>query len=251
MYTNRIGQVFLGCCCAAMLSAASVQAGTVQLKYAGLGGGKNVTISSVRLGGTVANPATRTGYTGVLKFQTGSVDAGTMLNANSNYVGFCTELAQYASGSFKTYNEVEVSELPTPGQEMGIAASTAIAKMWHVAAGRQFTTDDFGAAFQVAIWEAAEDLSSTGFPGVDGPLDILSGNFMYGGGLSTEGKAFLDELIGVANTATYTGRVSLKGYGSGSNQDYIIAVPEPTSFSLLAIGGICIAGCGLRRRRLA
>lgn len=236
------GRLTLVGACALVLSAGSAQANTVNVEYTGAGVGRNVNVTS-----------TLSGFNGgvsakVLNLSIGSVDSGSALKANTNYVAFCAELAQFANGDELEYHEDSLANLPEPVPAMGADAATAIKRMWAFAGDQKFTDSDWATAFQVAVWEVVDEY--TGTDPVN--LNISEGRFKVNSGLNTNRRDIVDDLLTAAlnENQAQANLIGLWRASGNQAQDYIVEVPEPSSIALLAIGGACVAGNRLRRRRV-
>lgn len=200
---------------------------TVTAKYTGQGAGMSVNIN----GGSQ--------WAGQLHYTLSN--SGPVYQIDGQWITFCTELGQNTNGSNQTYQVMDLSDLPTPGQGMGEAKADLIAAMYYVADGAQYVSNNtYAAAFQVAIWEIVADF--------DGTLESL--NLATGGLTSTTGGTFASTVADLL-TAAYdsTAQSILVGLGNNSYQDQILElpgfIPAPGALALLGLAGV-VAG---RRRR--
>ena len=241
-----IGRLTLVGACALALSAGSSQANTVSVRYAGGGGvgiGQTVIVTSELLNNGAGGSDTVQAK--VLDLKIGSV--------SNDYATFCTEVAQHTNGSFTEYHQDSLADLPTPGDAMGADKAAAIKKMWAYAGANKFTNPEYAAAFQVAVWEVVEDFNGTlASLNVD-VTDANAGDFTAVSDDPSNNPlnaGILSNLFGAAVDPNQ-GQANLVGLASGSHQDYLVEVPEPSSIALLAIGGVCAGIPALRRRRRA
>jgi hypothetical protein len=126
---------------------------------------------------------------------------------------------------------------------MGQARADAIARMFSAAGGAQYGANaDLAAAFQVAVWEIAND-----YDGTAASLNLAAGNL--------QGTSLAAAIVGNVNTlfaaaADTAGFGSqLIGLGNTSFQDQIIdptaAIPTPGAAVIMGIAALV----GARRRR--
>lgn len=229
MKSNHFVVPVLLCGAAATLADASM----VDVFCPGLGVGRNVTVTQ---GSTNYNV-----FAGQIRLV---LSNSTGQPFDSNWFSYCTELAQniHVNGPVRTYAVTAVSDLPTPGTGMGTARADAIARMYFSANGAQFGNNaDYAAAFQIAVWEIAND-----FDGTLASLDVAAGNLR--GSFNAAISANFAALFAAAANVDGN-RNALLGLGNASFQDQIIdvtnGIPTPGALALLALAGVA----GLRRRR--
>ncbi len=155
---------------------------------------------------------------------------------------FCSDLYQTVSGSWLSYEIVPVEFLPTTSP-MGMAKAEAIRQLYAYAGGSQLlgsTSDDFAAAFQLAIWEIVTD-----FDGISGgtSLDFTNGLFQASS-LTAQIEADAASLFAAIGYQDISG-TQLEGLSNDGAQDYIRYVPAPGAVALLGLAGLV----GARRRR--
>lgn len=222
-------------------AAGAVHADTIDVRFLGTGRGSNVRITHA--GGT-SNV-----FSGQLRH---TLTNGTGLGAtlHGDWVTFCADLNQRVTSSTRTYDVVNVAQLPDWGA-MGVARANAIRDMYAFANGSQLlstASNNLAAAFQLAVWEVVTDYN----PVVGtASLSLATGAFRA---TKTDGSAFSSTLmshvnsffgsIGVAPAGG--GGVNILGLRSGTAQDQIVPIPAPGVFALTSLGCVCLAG---RRRR--
>ena len=106
--------------------------------------------------------------------------------------------------------------------------------------------DDFGLAFQLAVWEIAEETSGT--------FNLSTGSISLPGGWASNptADAMAKDFISKLSTWTATGGYRLSYAYSATAQDMIVitAVPEPETYAML-LAGLGLIGFVARRKRSA
>ncbi len=194
-------------------------------------------------------------YTGVYMLEKSSgTGAGTFWD-NGPIAAFCVELDEPSSNVTSTYDVESVSDAYNGllNESLGMDRSNYLSELWgryydpSWAGDGPFTLDQNGsaAAFAAAVWEIVyEDLPATTFdwdvtadgtPGIPGfAIDSVD---------SSVANAWLASLNGngpMAELAVFT---------NDGNQNYLVAVPEPTTMLLLGVGGVL--GAMRRKKRTA
>ncbi|MCP4454636.1 MAG: PEP-CTERM sorting domain-containing protein [Planctomycetes bacterium] len=194
-------------------------------------------------------------HTGVYMLdKTAGTGAGTFWD-NGPIAAFCIELEEPASSSNLTYDVVSVSDAYSGllNESMGMDRSNYLSELWgryydpSWAGDGPFTLDQNGSAasFAAAVWEIVYedlpantfdwDVTADGTPGIPGfAIDSVD---------SSVANAWLASLNGngpMAELAVFTNE---------GNQNYLVAVPEPTTMLLLGVGGVL--GAMRRKRRMA
>jgi hypothetical protein len=238
MKTTKITMMF---CVAVVLVLPSLAVkatplGTVDIVRTGHGASQTVTV----FGGGLEAELVDTGV--YMLNKSASTDAGDIW-PDGALAGFCIELEEPAPYYTATY-DVEAPENVFNGllsETLGTGKADALSELW----GRYYSTSWEGsgsftaqensdaAAFGAAVWEIIyEDLpnssldwnvhqdSTPGIPGfsASGLDDTLANNWLH----SLDG----------------TGpKASLAAFTNDGNQNYVVAVPEPTTIVLLGLGG--------------
>jgi hypothetical protein len=230
------------------MAAKAVPFGTVDVLRSGHG----ANIPADVYGGGLTGQTVHTGV--YMLNKTADTGAGSYWD-NGPIAGFCIELEEPSSSVTSTYDVVSVSDAynQTLNESMGIVKSGFLSELW----GRYYDPSWSGdgpftpgentsaGAFAAAVWEIVyEDLPTTTFdwdvtsdgtPGIPGfAIDSVD---------SSVANAWLASLNGngpMAELAVFTNE---------GNQNYLVAVPEPTTMLLLGVGGVL--GAMRRKKRMA
>jgi len=142
---------------------------------------------------------------------------------------------------FTATQELAFDKLVTNVMPSFLAAITAHPYTGSIA---RTAADDFGLAFQLAVWEIAEETSGT--------FDLSTGSFsLPGGGASNPAAdAMAKSFISSLSAWTATGGYRLSYAYSATAQDMIVitAVPEPETYAML-LAGLGLMGFMARRNR--
>ncbi|MEC9372910.1 MAG: hypothetical protein VYC34_03665, partial [Planctomycetota bacterium] len=213
----------------ALSIAGLAAADTVDMKFVSTGEGRNVKIT---IGGSSQNV-----FAGQLvhEFSNGTGAAASLLG---QIITFCTDLHEHVTSTKKTYDLVSVADVPNP-TGMGLDRAGAVDDLYAFAAGSQFGgNDDLAAAFQIAVWEIANDFdASVG----RSSLDVTSGNFKArktdGSALSSSIQGLLADLfdsvgdpgdLGVRTTSVW----ALRNDGAQDQLVEMIVIPTPMAGGL-------------------
>ncbi|MCF7975311.1 MAG: PEP-CTERM sorting domain-containing protein [Phycisphaerae bacterium] len=221
--------------------------GTVDIADSSLGAYSEATV----YGGGYAGQGL---YTGVYMLdKTSGTDAGTLW-ANGPVPGFCIELEVPAPHAPTTYDVINVSEsyLGLLNESMGSDKSNYLSELWgryydpSWADGSYTSADNnAAAAFAAAVWEVVyEDLPASTFD-----WDVTSDGTPGIPGFST---ASVDYAVANAWLASLDGSgpmAELAVFAGEGSQNYLVAVPEPTTMLLLGVGGL--VGAMRRKKRMA
>ena len=231
------------------LTAQATSLGTVDIVRTGHGANQLVNVS----GGSLDGELVKTGV--YMLHKSASTDAGDIW-PNGALAGFCIELEEPAPSFTYTYDVVapENAFSGLLNETIGVEKADALSELW----GRYYNpswegTGSFtyqensdAAAFGAAVWEIIyEDLPSSslnwdvttdGTPGIPG--------FAASGLDDTLANNWLHSLDGTGPKA------SLAAFTNDGNQNYLVAVPEPTTIVLLGLGG-ALSLVRKRKRTLA
>ncbi|MCA9290091.1 MAG: hypothetical protein KDA25_03120 [Phycisphaerales bacterium] len=216
-------------------------ADTVDVNFVGVGLGRNVRID--------LNSSAKNVFAGQLvhNFANGTGDCASLAG---NVTTFCTELTQYVNGGVNEFDCVQVEDAPNTNP-MGTIRANAIGDLYAYAAGAQFASastnanKDLAAAFQIAVWEIAND-----YDGTSGSLDLSSGTLKVtntsGGALSAGISTQLSNLFSAVGLNA--GFAGLRAVSNSSYQDQLVLIPlpAPVLIGLAGLGAVVI-----RRRRIA
>ena len=199
--------------------------------------------------------AGETVYTGTyILDKTSGTGAGTFWD-NGPVAGFCIELEEPAPVDISsyTYDVIGVSDAYSSvlNESVGIEKSNYLSELWgryydpSWADGSYDLSDHSAAgAFAAAVWEVVyEDLPASSY-GWDVTTDSAPGisGFAVDGINHTVANAWLASLDG-------TGPMTdLAVFTNDGNQNYLVAVPEPTTMLLLGVGGVL--GAMRRKKRM-
>lgn len=171
-------------------------------------------------------PAAGTGsyYSGSL-----NIDVG-----GTPFVAYCIDPSQFATGTSLQYNVSSVLAPPFSG-----AQANWISNLYSQSYATTGTATN-SAAFQLALWELAND---------DG---LLNGGTVQATNLSGTAEGLAASMIyNAQNTAAGPTQYSLTLYTNSVKQDYLVAVtavPEPETYAML-LAGLGLMGFTVRRRR--
>jgi MYXO-CTERM domain-containing protein len=219
---------------ASVAAATSASAELVTVFCPGVGAGRNVAVQH--------NGTDRSVFAGQIRLDLTNSTSGTL---NGQWRSFCTELHQhiFVNGAPQVYTVSQLKDVPVPGLPMGQVRADAIARMYAFASGAQYGSNaDYAAAFQIAVWEIANDYDGTAVS-----LDLALGNFRG----TTLAAAITTSVTTLLGAATQVGApiTQLLGLGNATYQDQIIdptsPIPTPGTIAMLALAGIF----GARRRR--
>lgn len=216
------------------VSAGLANADTVDMRFLGTGSGRNVRVTD--------GDRTFNVFAGQLRH---SFSNGTGLGASlsGEMITYCTDLSQYVSSTTRSYSVVPVESAPV-GIAMGSDKARAIASLYDYAMGVHLTSstsNDLGAAFQLAVWEVVSDYN---YNIGAASLSLSTGNFRAS---QTNGSAVWSSVSNLLNGFfAHTNNSSfspsgLRAIASGSYQDQLVVVPAPGAGILAGLGMALIA----------
>jgi len=226
-------------CLTAVGLASAVYANPIDIRFDGIGSGRNVNVTS---------PTTnRDLFAGQMKHSFKNANPAVFGTAVGSFTSYCADISQFASSSYKTFNVTGSTAMPFPGGQASAkgAALDGIFAWRGLAAISAGASSDFAAAFQLAVWEIQHDYNpSAGLAS----LSLSAGNFRAagtGGGMLSSGIATeFSTLIGHIHDAL-SGSQTVVGVASTSYQDQLTIIPAPGAIAVGALGGLLMA----RRRR--
>ncbi len=153
----------------------------------------------------------------------------------ASFLAFCIDPFQYASGSPAQYNVYNsLTSL------FNVTRANNITKLYSQAYAGTTGNNQNSAAFQLALWELANDDGSLSTGGVKAT------NLTTGAAV-----AATTMLFNVANSAAGATQYTFNLYAHPTNQDFLLsvtAVPEPETYAML-LTGIGLLGAVARRRK--
>ena len=188
-------------------------------------------------------------YAGAYMFKGADGSGGGKIWSSGTMSGFCVELEEPAPEILSRYSVIPLEKGPLSGP-MGTAKAEYISELWgrfyepSWASGGAYSGKQNvrAAAFAAAIWEILyEDL----------PASRLKWNVRVDGTVGAGGFHTNFAGSGLANYWLHTlnGKgpmADLRILSHDGSQDYIVAVPEPTTVALLGFGSVLSL---IRRRR--
>ena len=221
--------------------------GTVDIVRSGHGAGRTIDVFGSTWSGVQ-------GHAGVYMLEkTASSGAGDIW-ANGAIGGFCIELEEPAPNVTTTY-DVENTSNAYNGfldEVLGAAKADALSELWgryyssswEGAGGFTWAQNNEAAAFATAVWEIVYEDLPADVTDWDVGHDDKRGSPWFGSHQvdSTLANSWLHSLDGSGPKA------SLAVFTQDGNQNYLVAVPEPTTIALLGLGGILSLA---RKRRRA
>lgn len=219
-------------------AASAAHADIVNMKFTGTGKGTNIR--------AVFHGTQQDVFAGQLK-HTISGASGWNTYLNGSHITFCSDFNEYVTKTNKPYTIVDIPTLLTNvafasdksnvlGALFGFAGANAVANA---------ASNDYAAAFQIAVWEIVTDFDpiASGFG-----LGLTSGNFTarrtnnsaLPTSISNQVSAFLNHA-----TANAAGNPNILGVTNRGAQDQIVIVPAPGAMALAGLGAML----ALPRRR--
>ncbi len=223
------------------LAVAPAMAQSVMMKFNGTGTGSNVRVTF----GTTTSDV----FVGQLKHSiTGPTNTDPRLNGN--FVTYCIDLSQVVSSQNRSFDVVQLNSAPSILGDKAMRASALESLFANVGNAPLMwnTSNDYAAAFQLAIWEIINDFDSSK---TNAGLDITGGEFTArrtnNSALTSGMMNNLNTFLGFARAGTSMPQSnSLLGIASATNQDQVTMIPTPAAAALAGLGMGLIAA---RRRR--
>lgn len=239
--TPRVAAAFVGTTVA--LLAPSASAGRVDLRFEGLGQGREVRIA-------LDGDASRV-FAGQLRWTMLGVSPDVPWLITPDLRTYCIEPAQSVDRSAPTYTLGGLGSGPFGHSGPSHLTPDAAAAIRNLAgaAGAAIMTRNFSdtdaAAFQLALWEIATDYSAVTGPG---SLDLGAGRFIAtapnGGELPSTVRSRYADFVAAVTTAAPQD-FGLTALMSASSQDQLTVIPSPAGAGLLCMGAMWM----MRRRR--
>lgn len=219
-------------------TTALAAADSVSMHFVDAGAGRNAT---VRINGNQFNV-----HAGQLNHEV-TARSGSTAPALGALTTYCVDIYEYVNAQSRVYQVSELTDAPVAqgNNGMGQHQADAIGRLYTYANGQQYgTSNNFAAAFQLAVWEVVADLDTE-----SSTLSVANGDFRAWN-LNTGTTAYLTTLLSVATDSSIVANRGIRALTNDGSQDQMfeVAVPLPTTGALAAAG---LAGAGFigRRRR--
>lgn len=231
------GSVFTAAA-AVLATAAIASADSVTMSFVGAGQGRTATIR--------VNGDRYTVHAGQLNHEV-TARSGASAPSLGLHTTYCVDVLEWVSYQSRQYDVNELTDAPVANGNAGMAQhkADAIGRLYTYANGQQYgTSNDFAAAFQLAIWEVVSDMDTE-----SSTLSVADGDFRAWN-LNSGTLSYLDTLLNIATDGDIriSNRVLALTNDGSQDQMFQVVVPLPTTGAMAAVG---LAGAGFfgRRRR--
>jgi hypothetical protein len=157
------------------------------------------------------------------------------------------DVSEWVNHSDAAFQVADLTDAPVGPGDDGMAQhqADAIARLYSYANGQQFgTSNNFAAAFQIAVWEIVEDLTTE-----SSTLSVASGDFKAWN-LNSGTTSYLTTLLAVATDDSMGINRRIRALTNDGSQDQMfeVVVPLPTTGAMAAAGLLGAGFIGRRRR---
>lgn len=221
---------------AVLATTAFAAADSVSMRFIGSGAGRTATI---RINGNQYNV-----HAGQLNHEI-TARSGSTAPALGALATYCVDISEWVSSQSQQYDVSELTDAPVGNGNSGMDQhkADAIGRLYAYADGQQYgTSNNFSAAFQLAVWEVVADLDTE-----TSTLSVGSGDFKAWN-LNSGTTSYLSTLLSVATDDGIFINRRVRALTNDGSQDQMfeVAVPLPTTGALAAVG---LAGAGFFGRR--
>lgn len=219
------------------LPVGATSLGTVDIVRTGHGASRSITV----FGGGLEADLVETGV--YMLHKSASTDAGDIW-PDGPLAAFCIELEEPAPNYTATYDVVAPENVFNGflNETFGVGKADALSELWgryydpawEGSGSFTYQQNNEAAAFGAAVWEIIyEDLPNSS---LDWDVTMDSAPGLGGFAASGFDEALANDWL---HSLDGTGpKASLAAFTNDGNQNYLVAVPEPTTIALLGLGGI-------------
>ncbi|MFI4916425.1 MAG: hypothetical protein ACIAS6_07965 [Phycisphaerales bacterium JB060] len=223
---------------AVLATSALAAADSVTMNFVGAGQGRTATIR--------VNGERYTVHAGQLNHDV-TARSGASAPGMGLLTTYCVDVSEWVSHQSRQYDVNELTDAPVAQGNAGMDQhkADAIGRLYTYANGQQYgSSNNFAAAFQLAIWEVVGDLATE-----TSTLNVADGAFRAWN-LNSGTLSYLDTLLNIATNddVRISNRILALTNDGSQDQMFEVAVPLPTTGAMAAVG---LAGAGFfgRRRR--